>query len=55
MKAKIANQKPRSKTRETPGETSKAEQVSAAESLRRMKAFIERKENFVAAVKKSKN
>ena len=31
------------------------EQVSAAEARRRMKAFTERKENFVAAVKKSKD
>lgn len=36
------------KASETP------EQVSAAEALKRMKAFTERKEKFVAAVKKSK-
>ena len=31
------------------------EQVSAEEALRRMKAFTERKEKFVAAIKKSKD
>jgi hypothetical protein len=31
------------------------EQISAEESLKRMKSFAERKEKFVAAVKKSKN
>jgi hypothetical protein len=55
MKAKTANQKQRSKTRKADDASTQAEQVSAAESLRRMKAFVERKENFVAAVKKSKN
>jgi hypothetical protein len=31
------------------------EQVSAEETRRRMKAFTERKEKFVAAIKKSKD
>ena len=31
------------------------EQVSAAEALKRMKAFAGRKEKFVAAIKKSKD
>jgi hypothetical protein len=34
---------------------SSPEQVSAEESLKRMKRFAERKENFIAAIKKSKN
>ena len=32
-----------------------AEQISGEEALNRMKSFAERKEKFVAAVKKSKN
>lgn len=31
------------------------EQITATEALRRMKAFAERKEKFVAAIKKSKD
>ena len=31
------------------------EQISATEALKRMKAFGERKEGFIAAVKKSKD
>ena len=52
MKAKQPNKKAK---RTESSDDSTAEQVSAKESLRRMKAFIERKENFVAAIKKSKN
>lgn len=43
-KAKKSNQK-----------SSKAEQVSPEEALKRMKGFSERKEKFVAAIKKSQN
>jgi hypothetical protein len=32
-----------------------AEQITAEEALRRMRSFTERKEKFVAAVKKSKD
>ena len=32
-----------------------SERVSARESLKRMKSFADRKENFIAAVKKSKD
>jgi hypothetical protein len=42
------------KTKKTRTENS-PEQISAAEALRRMKAFAERKEKFVAAIKKSKD
>ena len=31
------------------------EQISASEALKRMKSFSERKEKFVAAIKKSKD
>ena len=34
---------------------SSPEKISAAEALKRMKSFGERKEKFVAAVKKSKD
>lgn len=40
------------KKQETSGSP---EQISAREALKRMKAFAERKENFVAAIKKSKD
>ncbi|MEP7214444.1 MAG: hypothetical protein ABI791_15310 [Acidobacteriota bacterium] len=53
MRSKPENQKQHSKASAEKAETSTAEQVSADESLRRMKAFIERKEKFIAAVKKS--
>ena len=36
-------------------EDSSPEKVSATEALKRMKSFGERKEKFVAAVKKSKD
>ena len=35
--------------------TDSPEQVTAAEALKRMKAFTERKEKFVGAIKKSKD
>ena len=35
--------------------TDTAEQISGDEALRRMKLFVERKEQFVNAVKKSKD
>jgi len=38
-----------------PKKESSSEQVSADESLKRMKTFPKRKENLIAAVKKSKN
>jgi hypothetical protein len=42
--------------RETKKKTSESpEQVTAREALKRMKAFEERKEKFVAAIKKSKD
>ena len=34
---------------------STAEQITAEESLKRMKSFLKRKENFIGAAKKSKN
>lgn len=43
------------RTAKKTGTESSPEQVSAAEALRRMKAFAERKEKFVAAIKKSKD
>ena len=46
MKRKTATKQ---KTKGSP------ETVSVTESLKRMKAFGERKENFIAAVKKSKD
>jgi len=36
-------------------ENSSPEKISATEALKRMKSFGERKEKFVAAVKKSKD
>jgi hypothetical protein len=36
-------------------ESGSPEKVSASDALRRMKKFAERKEKFVAAVKKSKD
>ena len=36
-------------------ESSSPEKISATEALKRMKSFGERKEKFVAAVKKSKD
>jgi hypothetical protein len=35
--------------------TDSPEQITAAEAKKRMKEFMDRKEKFVAAVKKSKN
>jgi hypothetical protein len=35
--------------------SSTPEQISPAEALKRMKSFTERKEKFVAAIKKSQN
>jgi hypothetical protein len=55
MKARAGKQKAHKGTNKEAGEVETPEQVPAAESLRRMKAFIDRKENFVAAIKKSKN
>ena len=46
MKKKVAK---KDKSESSP------EQITAAEALRRMKAFAERKENFVASIKKSKD
>lgn len=34
---------------------SESEQVSPAEALKRMKGFSQRKEKFIAAIKKSQN
>ena len=45
----MPNKKTKKQTSESP------EQISAREALKRMKAFEERKEKFVAAVKKSKD
>ena len=43
-------------SKETKKKTSESpEQVSARESLKRMKAFEKRKEKFVAVIKKSKD
>jgi hypothetical protein len=42
------------KEREKKDENS-AEQVDAGDALARMKAFADRKENFIAAIKKSKD
>ena len=53
MRSKPANQKQHSKAGAAKAESATPEQVSAAESLRRMKAFVERKEKFIAAIKKS--
>ena len=36
-------------------EGSSPEKISATEALKRMKSFAERKEKFIAAVKKSKD
>jgi hypothetical protein len=43
------------KAKKTEQKSSKAEQISPAEALKRMKGFSERKERFVAAIKKSQN
>jgi len=43
------------KPKNSKPENSKAEQVSAAEALKRMKSFSERKEKFVALIKKSQD
>lgn len=41
--------------KKTENKSSSPEQVTAEEALKRMKAFTERKERFVAAIKKSQN
>ena len=43
------------KAKKTEQKSSKAEQVSPEEALKRMKSFSARKEKFVAAIKKSQN
>jgi hypothetical protein len=43
------------KDKKTESKSSSPEQVTAEESLKRMKAFTDRKERFVAAIKKSQN
>jgi hypothetical protein len=43
------------KDKKTENKSSSPEQVTPEESLKRMKAFTERKERFVAAIKKSQN
>lgn len=48
MKENKKAEKPQSKS-------SNPEQVSPEEALKRMKSFSERKEKFVAAIKKSQN
>ena len=40
---------------EKPEQKSSPEQISPEEALKRMKKFSERKEKFVAAIKKSQN
>ena len=45
--------KKREPKKQKPSES--REQITARESLKRMKSFSERKEKFVAAVKKSKD
>jgi hypothetical protein len=43
------------KTAKKPQQKESPERISAAEALKRMKGFAKRKEDFVAAVKTSKN
>jgi hypothetical protein len=43
------------KAKERSKQKSSPEQISPAEALKRMKSFTERKEKFVAAVKKSQD
>jgi hypothetical protein len=43
------------KTDQKPKQKSSPEQVSPEEALKRMKSFSERKEKFIAAIKKSQN
>jgi len=45
--------KKREPKKQKPSES--LEQITASESVKRMKSFSERKEKFVAAVKKSKD
>jgi hypothetical protein len=43
------------KTDKKSKQKSSPEQISPVEALKRMKSFAERKEKFVAAIKKSQN
>jgi hypothetical protein len=43
------------KTAKSKEKSSKSEQISPEEALKRMKSFTERKEQFIAAIKKSTN
>ena len=48
MKEKKKAEKPKRKS-------SKSEQLSPAEALKKMKSFSERKEKFIAAIRQSQN
>ena len=43
------------KSKQKSSKSEKSEQISPEEALKRMKGFSERKERFVAAIKKSQN
>jgi hypothetical protein len=43
------------KKEEKSNQKSSSEQITPAESLKRMKGFSQRKEKFIAAIKKSKS
>jgi hypothetical protein len=47
--------KTKKKAEKSKQKSSESEQISPAEALKRMKDFSQRKEKFIAAIKKSKN
>jgi hypothetical protein len=42
-------------TKKSKKQSSSSEQITAEEALKRMKSFTERKEKFIASIKKSPN